>query len=82
MVSITNKMGGNDSNYTVKPAISYGSADAIKDSLKGNYWMRSGPETLKVVVGEKEKTFEVEKDDHVNIYINTYEIFTTKFGFC
>lgn len=38
------------------------------------------PETLRVVIGEKEITFEVQKDDHVNIYTNTYEVFTAKFS--
>jgi hypothetical protein len=80
VVSITKKTGGDDSNFTLKPAIPYGTAGAVAEGSSSNYWTRSGAETLKVVVGGKEKTFEVQKDDHVNIYINAYEIVTAKFG--
>jgi hypothetical protein len=81
IVSITKAHGGSDSNYTVEPASYYGPAAATAESRGSNYWSRSGPETLTLVIDGKEKTkFEVQPDDHVNIYTNSYEIFTAKGG--
>lgn len=56
---------------TVKPAIPYGTVDATPEDSSLNYWTRSGFETLKVVVGGKQVTFDVQKDDHAIIYIPT-----------
>jgi len=82
VVSITKKShsGGSDANFTVKPASYYGPAAANAEHSGSNYWTRYVPETLKVVIGGKEKTFEVEQADHVNIYTDTYEILTAKWG--
>ena len=80
VVSISKHSGGSDSNYTLKPASYYGPAAANAEHSGGNYWMRKGPETLKVTIDGKEKTFEVQKDDHVNIYTDTYKIYTVKWG--
>lgn len=82
VVSITkhSHSGGSDIHYTVKPASYYGPAAANAEGSGANYWTRYGPETLKVVIGGKEKTFQVQKDDHVNIYTDAYETFTAKWG--
>jgi hypothetical protein len=78
-VSITKKTGGgSDATFTVKPCIPYAPAGAIRESAVENYWTRKGAETLKAVIGGKEVTFEVQGDDHVNFYVDTYEIFTSK----
>ena len=76
-VSITNKTGGDGSNFTVLPAIPYHGLGA-PETWENNHWERKGAETLTAKVGGKEVKFEVQKDDHVNIYVDTYEIFTTQ----
>jgi hypothetical protein len=78
VVSITNKTGGDSSDFTILPAIPYGNGIAVPETWKDNHWGRKGPETLTVKAGGKEAKFEVQKDDHINIYIDTYEIFTSQ----
>jgi len=79
-VTITKKTGGDDSVFIVKPAIPYAPNLGSPESSSTNYWTRSGTETLKVTVAGKDTTFAVQKDDHVIIYSNIYEIFTAKFN--
>jgi hypothetical protein len=76
-VSITNKTGGNNSNFTILPDIPYHGI-AVPETWDHNHWERKGAETLTAKVGGKDVKFEVQKDDRVNFYIDTYEIFTTK----
>jgi len=79
-VSITSN-GSDATSFTVKPAIVYSTtAGATAETSNNNYWTRKGAETLKAVVGKKEVKFAVQKDDHVIIYDNSYEIFPAKFG--
>lgn len=79
-ITKTSHVDGSDGDYTVKPKTYYAKGNPAAESTGTNYWVRYGPETLKVVVDGKEKTFQVEKDDHVNIYIDCYEIMAAKWG--
>jgi hypothetical protein len=81
IVTITNTSGGSADNYTVKPAILYVTATSTVPESKGsNYWWRDGAETITVTAGEKTFKFEVQANDHVNIYTNSYETYPAKFG--
>ena len=70
--------------FTVEPASYYGPPAATPESRESregrgaNYWSRKGPDTLTVVIGEKEKKFWIKKDNHINIYTDAYEIFTAR----
>ena len=61
-VSISNKTGGNDSDYSVPPKGFEG--------WSPNHWQRRDVETAKIRVVESQKTFEfnVGKDKFVNVY--------------
>lgn len=81
IVSITNKSGGNADKFTVKPAILYATATStIPESSDNNYWTRSKAETITVTMGTKTFHFEVQPNDHANIYDNAYETFPAQFG--
>ena len=79
-VTITNKTGGSASNYTVQPFISAGPTGIqIKNESWGNnHWSRSGAETLKFTINGTEKSFQVNPDDHVTFYVDTYEVSSSK----
>ena len=82
-VSITSTTGGSSASYTVYPSVSLGAAanifkDVKEETCGGNFWQRGGPETLKVTIGGKEKSFQVQKDDHVTFYSDAYEIYTSQ----
>ncbi|KIM77411.1 hypothetical protein PILCRDRAFT_825379 [Piloderma croceum F 1598] len=78
VVSITNKSGGSSADFTILPAIPYGNGIAEAEKWEHNHWTRKDTETLKVTAGGKDAKFEVQKDDRVNIYVDTYEIFTSQ----
>jgi len=81
IVSITNNSGGNNAKYTIKPSSYYGQAAATAENSGQNFWTRSGPEILTVTIGGKEKTrLQVQKQDHVNIYADAYEISNVTWG--
>ena len=81
-VTITADSGGSDAEYTVHPAILLESAGSlvnpVKESCNTNFWKRHGPETLRVSMAGKEKSFRVQSNDHVVFYADAYEVFTSK----
>lgn len=52
----------------------------VSENSGRNYWTRKGAETITVTAGSKTFSFEVQPNDHVNIYDNTYETFPAHFG--
>jgi hypothetical protein len=80
-VSITNTSGGSASSYKIQPAILYMTATATAPESSGsNYWTRKAAETLTVTMAGSTHCFQVQPNDHVNIYTNSYETYPAHFG--
>ncbi|KAL0945652.1 hypothetical protein HGRIS_014806 [Hohenbuehelia grisea] len=65
---ITNTSGGSAAEHTVPPKGEYYENNAI------NSWSRNGPETITVRLGNKVKTFTVQPNQHVLVFIDRIQI--------
>ncbi len=80
-VSITNTSGGSASSFKVEPAILYQTATATAPERPSrNYWSRKTAETLTVKVAGSAHNFTVQPNDHVNIYVDSYEAYPVHVG--